>query len=185
MTGSAPEYNKEKLRELILYIAAKSEGDPSFGRTKLAKILFFSDFLAYAQSGLSITGASYEKYPQGPFTKAIYEAESELERSGAANVARQFSYVYSQYRVVPLRRPNLSRFGGEEIAIVDAVIESFRDLNASALSEISHLHPGWQAARDFEEIPYNTVFLSAAPLTEDDVRRGQELADRLGLRVGV
>ena len=35
----------DKFRELILYIAQESEGDPNFGATKLNKILFFCDFL--------------------------------------------------------------------------------------------------------------------------------------------
>jgi len=44
-------FQPEKFRELILYIARKSEDDPKFGAVKLNKILFFSDFAAFRAFG--------------------------------------------------------------------------------------------------------------------------------------
>jgi len=38
--------NDRKFQELLLYVAARCEGAPTFGATKLNKILFFADFLA-------------------------------------------------------------------------------------------------------------------------------------------
>ena len=51
-----PEPDGAKLRELMLYITQKSEGDPRFGKTKLLKILVEADFTFYARTGRSITG---------------------------------------------------------------------------------------------------------------------------------
>ena len=45
-----------KMKELILYLAARSEDDPRFSSTKLNKLLFYCDFTAYRQLGRSITG---------------------------------------------------------------------------------------------------------------------------------
>ena len=42
---SAAHANDAKLRELVLYICYLSEGDNSFGKVKLNKILFYADFL--------------------------------------------------------------------------------------------------------------------------------------------
>jgi hypothetical protein len=40
----------EKLRELILYVSTLSKDDDNFGATKLNKLLFYADFLAYQRS---------------------------------------------------------------------------------------------------------------------------------------
>ena len=47
-----------RLLELILYVAEKCQDDPKFGATKLNKILWWADFLAYAQHGTPITQLS-------------------------------------------------------------------------------------------------------------------------------
>ncbi len=64
LTTTATLANDEaKLVELILYIADKCENDPHFGKTKLNKILFFSDMLYYGFFGNAITGVE-RSYPE-------------------------------------------------------------------------------------------------------------------------
>ena len=45
------KFNEGKFRELILYVARRSEDDKYFGAVKLNKILYFSDFNAYRELG--------------------------------------------------------------------------------------------------------------------------------------
>ena len=61
MTSSKYKPDDNKLRELVLYIAVLSEGDPAFGKVKLNKLLFFADFTAYLSFGKPITGHEYQK----------------------------------------------------------------------------------------------------------------------------
>jgi hypothetical protein len=61
-----PKPDREKLRELILHVARRSEGDIAFGVTKLNKLLFFIDFLACLRFGKPITGEEYQKLDNGP-----------------------------------------------------------------------------------------------------------------------
>jgi len=63
-----------KMKELILYLTAKSEGDLRFSPDKLNKLLFHCDFTAYRQLGRSITGYSYQKLQSGPAPKAAHRA---------------------------------------------------------------------------------------------------------------
>src|SRR4051794_2460574 len=44
-------FNRDKFRELILYIAEQTEDDPSFGDTLLNKVLYWSDFRGYSELG--------------------------------------------------------------------------------------------------------------------------------------
>lgn len=63
--------NKEKFRELILYVANMSRNDPDFGAVKLNKILYYADFRAYRELGRPISGAAYRKLSEGPAPRQL------------------------------------------------------------------------------------------------------------------
>jgi len=155
-----------KLKELILYIAEKCEGWGNWGATMLNKILFFSDFIAYAKYGESITGEDYFKLPKGPAPKYLVAAREQLERAEDAVVQKKPTLRGIQDRLIPLREPELSYFKAEQIAIVDYVIDELKNENSDSVSGLSHTFYGWQTAKDKEIIPYNTVFLKEPVLRE-------------------
>lgn len=176
-----PTYDAKKFAELLIYIASKCSDDASFGATKLNKILFFSDFLAYANLGESITGAAYQKLDHGPAPRELLPALDVLRENMDAVVQVSNAHGYKQKRLVALRSPVLGLFSANEIAIVDDVIEGLRDRNASEVSRLSHiLSIGWKLAKMRETIPYESVFVSADVPTESDITRGQELAREHG-----
>ncbi len=179
------EFDANKLKELVLYVAYKSLDDPSFGATKLNKILFFSDFLAYGQLGKPITGATYQKLDQGPAPRELLPIQERLEEKGEVILLERKYFGYVQKRLWPCREPDISTFSPQEISLVDEVIEALRDHNAFQASVLSHRVPGWQLAGDRDEIPYEAVFLSREPLTESAIRRGQQLAEQYGWRTEV
>jgi uncharacterized phage-associated protein len=173
--------DKSRLAELLLYISEKCADDPNFGATKLNKILFYSDFLAFAMLGDSITGYSYQKLQHGPVPRGVNNIRGELEQSGAAHVEEVPVFGgKTQSRTVPNRSAVLGSFTAEEIGLVDRVLESLRSTNAKTVSELSHIEIGWQVAKKGETIPYGTIFLSDKPLTNDEVRRIQHFAEQHG-----
>jgi hypothetical protein len=155
-----------KLKELILYVAKRSFDDPFYGAVKLNKILFFSDFLAFKKLGKAITGHPYRKLDFGPAPVRLQEIRDELIRDGDA--ARQMTEIagFRQDRLVHLRDPDLSQFNGDEIAIVDEMIDFLRNKTATEVSEFSHRFIGWQIARVGEVIPYETVYIVNREPTE-------------------
>lgn len=178
---SPPEqYEAQKFKELVLYVAWKSESDEKFGALKLNKILFYSDFWAYGRYGKTITGATYQHLKMGPAPKALPPARRELEESGAAVVRNTDYYGKKQNRLVPLRRPDLSLFRAEEIALVDEVIAKLWNKNGMEVSELSHLEVGWQITDMQEQIPYSTVFVSDEMPSPQVVARAREIATQYG-----
>ena len=75
-----------------------------------------------------------------------------------------------------LREPRLKTFTSEQIALVDSIIEKFWGFNADEVSDFSHQMVGWKIAQPGESIPYESVFISAEPLTDADIQRANELA---------
>jgi len=168
--------NEKKLAELILYISQKCANDPTFGATKLNKILCYSDFLFYAYNSRGITNVEYQKLPNGPAPRRLIPVRDELIENG--DLAMQEVVLKSgetQKRAVNLRTPNLDLFTGAEIAIVDRIIESMQGMTAEDVSEMSHTLVGWLVADEGETIPYNSIYFANPPLSEEEISRAREL----------
>src|SRR6266480_4421152 len=67
-----------KYRELVLYICQKCATDKKFGATKLNKILYFADFLAYAELGEPITGFEYQREKNGPVPRRLVPIREQM-----------------------------------------------------------------------------------------------------------
>jgi uncharacterized phage-associated protein len=160
--------SSEKLRELILYIAEHSERDEDFGKTKLNKILFYADFIAYAKMGRSITGQEYQKMQFGPVPRDIEAALNYLRASEDLAIRKCDHYGCPQQRPVALRTPDLEAFTAEEIALVQQVIDDLGAMNAADVCDLSHKFIGWRVAGEGETIPYESVFVSDRELTEEE-----------------
>lgn len=174
-------FNEEKFRELLLYVAAQCACLPKFGKTKLNKILFFSDFLAFGKLGHPITGATYRRDTYGPVPKQGPTVMADLAKNREADFEYRGFGPRRQHRLVVLREPNLESFTGEEIAIVHAVIAGLEDHTAKEASLLSHHRErGWQIAANGEDIPYSTVFVSTEPPSVDDVKWARDFAAQHG-----
>lgn len=174
-------YDRDRLERLALYVAFRSVNDPKFGKTKLAKILFYSDFAAYTELGDSITGAEYSKLPNGPFPRALFSAIRRIEKEGAGVVAVADYFGKDQERLVATKPIDLTGFTAEEISLVDQVIAAMKDDDAARVSEVSHRASGWKYVEDMELIPYDLAWVSPAPPSDASLSLGQEVAARLGL----
>ena len=177
--GSAPiQFTEDegKFRELILLITQKSDGDASFGSTKLNKLLFAIDLLAYGQTGVPVTGFRYMKGQFGPVPKRLVPVREAMISDHHLVIQPRAIGRRTQQRPVILRNPNVDLFSATEMALIDRVISDFRPANATQISEWSHGLCGWAIAEDGADIPYEVVFLSDLPMTAYEAERGRQLA---------
>lgn len=149
----------QKLKELILYVCFKSEYDEAFGAVKLNKILFYSDFLAYARFGSPITGQEYQALKQGPAPRRLLPARQELIQEGRLALQKADYFGLKQDKPLALDAPDLNLFTAQQIALVDSVIERLEGMNASDVSSMSHEFVGWRLADEGETIPYTVALL--------------------------
>ena len=106
----------------------------------------------------------------------------EMEKKGELVIQKSTlsDPTMTRKRPVNLRAPNLSVFSGQEIALVDRVLEMCKPAAGAALSRYTHGWHGWIAAQEGETIPYETVFISDDPITPFESARGRELATKHG-----
>jgi len=178
-----PLLNREtRFKKLVIYVSDQCLDDPTYSRTKLFKILFYSDFEAFARYGVPITGVPYKKFPFGPAPASYYRMQSEMLREHLIRIVERRVYDHMLQRVLPLQDPDVDLFSGREISIIETWIRFFWNKSAKEVSRYSH-GKAWKLARENEGIPYEAVFISDEPVTFEDVDRVRELATQHGWKL--
>jgi len=172
--GSVVE-REAKLKELILLIAIRSEGDEPFGMVKLNKLLFYSDFSAYVQFGKPITGQEYQALPQGPAPRRMKPVLDAMKADGEIAIRVHDYYGRDQQRTFAQRMPDTSRFKFEETELVDRIIKEFWGKDAATISQMSHQFIGWKLAGMGETIPYCVALVDSREPTAEETKRGLAL----------
>lgn len=157
-----PAFDADRFREAVLYVAWLMRADAKFGRTKLAKTLFWADFSSYAEEGHALTGARYQHWPHGPFPPILYTVQDELVAEGAATV-KQSAYPGDEARLIPTSAPSTAHLNGQELALLEIHARKLAEDATWKVSDDTHEHPGWIVTRDKEEIPYAAALLPTKP----------------------
>ena len=164
-----------KLRELILHIAHKSEGDQNFGKVKLYKLLFFCDALAYLRFGKSITGYRYCRMGEGPAPDKIQDVLKRMVKDTQLAIRPTEFYQYGQQRPFALRLPDLNKLSGREVDIADDLISKFWTKTGKAMSLFSHRYIGWKLAKMGERIPFQVALGGNREPSIEEISHGLSL----------
>lgn len=171
------QYDADKFRELIVYVAQRCADDSMFGDTRLNKVLFFSDAFALQYLGAPITGARYQKLKFGPAPRALLPVRRELINDGAVRVEQAGDPPRTV--TVALREADMTLFTKEEVELIDQVVDIFEGRSATLVSHLSHLNsPGWNLVEMREDIPLESQLLSSKSPPPEVLERGRELAAR-------
>lgn len=171
---------QERLRQMILYVAARCQDAPRFGSTKLNKILWKADFDAFAARGQPVTGRNYQRLPLGPAPKEMQPLHREMVEREQVRVEKiDFGDDVIEDRTIPLVSYDLSYFTEEDLAFVEAAIKYYWDKNARETSDDSH-GVAWQTHNNGDVLGYELSYLSDKPLTEAQRLRIVRKAHKVG-----
>jgi hypothetical protein len=176
------KFNRAKFEALVLYIAHRRKTDPRFGRTKVAKTLFYSDFDAYRDQDRPLTGATYIRMPFGPYPRELEATEAALADRGVVYLD-YVKDVYEEKRIVPVGPPpDLSGLVEPwEQQLVGTWADRIASATAREISRLSHYHPGWLLAEETgKTIPYDTALLPQERPTGQQAEHAKEVARRRG-----
>jgi hypothetical protein len=161
----------EKLEEAIHYVCSTCTAADRLGAVKLNKILFYSDMLHYASTGVSITGATYVKRQRGPVPKQVLPAIENLVRAGRLNYQNVSVFDMIRRQFDAFGDTNISVFAPDEIDRLNMMIRFVCDRTAEEVSNLTHTIV-WDAAEVGEELPYETFLVSYVDeLTEERLER--------------
>ena len=132
------------MSNLLLYLISSCNPDYN-DKLKLNKLLFYSDYFHFKQTGKSITGLTYRAISYGPvpvnydylfayLTNELNIIEPTFSKSLNSRV---IEYFYS-------KKPyDLSIFSDEELQTINQIIEKFRNITSWELVELSHKEKAW------------------------------------------
>lgn len=155
---SVPAQNVEKFKNALLYITEKIGAFPNVGQTVLYKILYFCDFDYYEKFEEQLIGAKYIRNHYGPTPMAFKAIVKEMVRDGQIEEIKTKYFNKEQTKYIPVVRPDLAIFSGQELKHIDEEIARFGDKSAKELSVFSHKDVPWMVTAEGQEIPYETVF---------------------------
>lgn len=167
--------NDSRFREIVLYIAEKSEGDTTFGSAKLGKLLFYVDFYAYLLLGGPVTGQEYARFEFGPAPRRLLSFQEDMRAKGEIGIREKDYLGRNQQRVLALRSADLSVFSAKEIELVDLCLQRFRNCPATQVAEISNRLFNWSTIDDHETIPYEMALVAQRGPTDQEVVWGKEV----------
>jgi len=84
-------------------------------------------------------------------------------------------YGKPQKKPIALRSPDLSKFSSTDVNLVHHTVKKFWRMNATEISDQSHLFLGWKSAHLKETIPYSTALVSGRAPTDQERKRGLAL----------
>jgi hypothetical protein len=172
------QFDREKFKTLVLYIAWKAGRRDWFGATKLNKILWFAEARAYVLHGAPIAGATYIREKHGPVPKQMMPVRAELEHAGKIRVFKEGQLI----RVTADEKPDMTGFSRTELQIVDHWIDYVdREHTAGTISDESHDY-AWDIAHMGEEIPLYAILANRIrEPNEHELERLKEKAREHGL----
>lgn len=165
------QFHRDKFEALVHYICATCKDASKLGATKLNKILWLSDMLAYANHGAPITGETYKKDKFGPVPVHINAAVSHLQKDQKMQV-QDIPFgdgSRKQKRFIAGGNINKSLFSAEQLDLVDFIRDYVcEDHTAGSISDLTH-DAVWEMAQMGERIPYEAILISRIekPTKED------------------
>ncbi len=150
--GDAP-VSLAKVREMILFFSAI----PDMYVTKLAKLMFYADFLHYKEHTTSITGLAYAHLPRGPVPERYERIRDDLVENGLVSIEERLGLDWSGEVLSAERAPRLDVFSSSEVRVLEFVRERLGSLTSKAVSERSHSETAYASTGMGERIPYSAA----------------------------
>jgi transcriptional regulator with XRE-family HTH domain len=158
MRINVPQKNIQKFREVLIYILNRVGGKPNIGEAVIYKLLYFIDFDYYERYEEQLIGATYLKNKYGPTPLEFRKIADQMMAKGEIIEVKDKYFEYPQRKYLPLRKPDLRIMKGNEIKIIDDVLDRLSDMNARQISDYSHNDVPWLTTEEGKAIEYEAAF---------------------------
>ena len=158
MRISIPQKNLDKFKQVFLYILEKVGNRPNVGMTVLYKLLYFIDFDYYEKYEEQLMGLTYIKNLHGPTPKEFIKVVEQMKQDGELEEVKSKYFTYEQKKYIPVIHPDLSKLSGQEVELIDDVLNRLAGKPATELSDYSHKDTPYLVSEDGHDISYESVF---------------------------
>lgn len=139
----------DKIANVLAFYKAK--GIDLF-KTKVNKLLFYSDFLNYQRTGLSMMGLTYRAIPFGPVPVEYEKIFEQLYEDDLIDIEQiQIDHNYAE-KFIPQLSFNKDLFNEFELKVLEDITTKFKNKNTADIVNISHNEEAWKDNKDDKNI---------------------------------
>ena len=144
-------FDYEKLCAMVLFFAHKSTG---LLKTKLMKLLNYSDMVFYKENGISISGLRYAHLPYGPVPDNFDMILGKMAADHLAHIEVIYDGAYEKHQVVPECDVPEGVLSDSEVEMLNRIYEKFKSFGSVEISDYSHKEKGYNATKTGQIISY-------------------------------
>lgn len=145
-------FDYEKLCAMVLFFANKSS---KLLKTKLMKLLNYSDMIFYKENGISMSGLKYAHLPYGPVPENFDILLGKMEADHIAHIEVVYNNGYEKHQVIPECEIPEDILSEKELEVLERIYVKFKDFGSGDISEYSHREKGYRSTKQGELISYS------------------------------
>ena len=146
------KFDYEKICAMVLFFTHKSSG---LLKTKLMKLLNYSDMIFYKENGISISGLKYVHLPYGPVPENYDMLFGKISADHIAHIEVVYDNGYEKHQVIPECDMQIETLSKEELDVLERIYEKFKDFGSIEISKYSHEENGYKSTKRGEIISYS------------------------------
>jgi transcriptional regulator with XRE-family HTH domain len=135
-SGESPNY--EKYKQMILLFLRMGK---SVKKTKLAKLVYLSDFAWFYSNLQSMSGMQYRKLTYGPVPDSYFRALDELENEGKITIDRQHDGEKEMIVISESesnKNQKLDTISGDEKELMSKIHDKWKDKKTAEIVNFTH-----------------------------------------------
>ncbi len=144
-------FKQERVYQMILFFAEAMQP----WKTKLNKLLFYSDFLHFKKYGYSISGLKYVAIDYGPVPDE-YELLFTFGRKNEIfkKVYQEINNDAAGEKILPMKQAKFNNklFESNELETLNTILDKFRNITSSEIVKMSHEEKAW--TENYKKHPY-------------------------------
>lgn len=148
--------NIDKFKQMLIYILSKFEKH-GLTKTKLAKLLYLSDFNHYYNHFESMSNVTYKCHDYGPLADPFLETIDDMFTNGEIQIdlLPEGAQMISLSKSVNSKK--LPALSNEEKEEMDTICKKWSSANSKEIVNFTHNQKPWMACRPNEKIPYDLI----------------------------
>lgn len=144
-------FDYEKLCAMVLFFANKSS---ELLKTKLMKLLNYSDMIFYKENGISMSGLKYVHLPYGPVPDNFDMLLGKMEADHIVYIEVSYVNDYEFHHVIPECEVPEGVLSDTETEVLERIFKKFKDFGSADISDYSHKEKGYRLTKKGEVISY-------------------------------
>jgi uncharacterized phage-associated protein/DNA-binding transcriptional regulator YiaG len=135
------KFNIERFTNMVVFF---SESMKPY-KTKLNKLLFYTDFYHFKKTGFSISGAIYRAIQYGPVPNdydTLYQEVIKKEKIECV-VSEEGDFTSEQFLPIKNKTFDAALFTEQEIQTLNEISQKFKSFTAKKIKDISHEETAW------------------------------------------